>query len=175
MRVSELRPVFVSGAPEDLEPSLLYVSVQFRTTLHLCACGCGSEVVLPLRPAAWSITYDGETVSMSPSVGNWSFPCRSHYWIRGGEVIWDGDWSDAQVVAGRKRTLEERCALSRPARPVTLPIWRRLTAWVRHLVGVGRQASTRARRHATASQCSDAGSTDHALDKPTGSDSQTAT
>ncbi|MFC4855982.1 DUF6527 family protein [Actinophytocola glycyrrhizae] len=24
--------------------------------------------------------FNGETVSLSPSIGNWSFPCRSHYY-----------------------------------------------------------------------------------------------
>jgi hypothetical protein len=42
-------------------------------------CGCGKKVVLPLHPTHGKLTYDGETVSLSPSVGNWSFPCESHY------------------------------------------------------------------------------------------------
>ncbi|WP_417924835.1 DUF6527 family protein [Collimonas pratensis] len=26
----------------------------------------------------WSLTYDGKTVSLDPSIGNWSLPCRAH-------------------------------------------------------------------------------------------------
>lgn len=99
---------FITSVPDDLEPGVLYVSFAYDTTIHLCACGCRNQVVLPLDPTAWKLTYDGDTVSMSPSVGNWSFPCRSHYWIRSGKVRWSTAWSDAQVRAGRERTLYER-------------------------------------------------------------------
>jgi len=30
-------------------------------------------------------------VSLAPSIGNWSFPCNSHYWITGNEVRWAAD------------------------------------------------------------------------------------
>ncbi|WP_245801874.1 DUF6527 family protein [Chitinophaga sancti] len=29
----------------------------------------------------FKLTYDGETVSLHPSIGNWQFNCKSHYWI----------------------------------------------------------------------------------------------
>lgn len=103
-----LRPQFVESFPDELEQGVLYISIPFRTTTHLCCCGCGSQVVMPLRPTAWSITYDGEAVSMSPSVGNWSFPCRSHYWIRDNYIRWSSDWTDEEIQAGRRRTLASR-------------------------------------------------------------------
>jgi len=34
-------------------------------------------VVTPLSPTGWSLIFDGETVSLYPSIGNWNFPCRS--------------------------------------------------------------------------------------------------
>ena len=34
--------------------------------------------------------FDGRTISLNPSIGNWSYPCRSHYWIKGNRVVWDG-------------------------------------------------------------------------------------
>lgn len=34
------------------------------------------------------LTFDGESVWMDPSVGNWSLPCRSYYWIRGNHIQW---------------------------------------------------------------------------------------
>ncbi|MEA2547832.1 MAG: hypothetical protein QOE42_430 [Chloroflexota bacterium] len=98
MRVRQYRPVFVKSVPAVLAEGVLYVSVEYRTAIHLCACGCRSEVVTPLRPDKWAITYDGSSVSMRPSLGNWSFPCRSHYWIvRDGMVSWDRTWSDEEV------------------------------------------------------------------------------
>jgi hypothetical protein len=68
------RHQFIDEAPDQLEAGILYVSMPYRTTLHLCCCGCGNQVALPLRPTAWKLTYDGDTITMSPSVGNWSFP-----------------------------------------------------------------------------------------------------
>ena len=128
MRSTSIAHEFVESIPCELESGVLYISIDFRTTMHLCACGCGNEVVLPLRPAAWSLTYDGVDVSMSPSVGNWSFECLSHYWIRRSQVEWAGDWSDQQIASGRQRTLVERGAI--PALPAPEPDrpkwWRRI-------------------------------------------------
>lgn len=129
---------FVASVPDELERGVLYVSVEYDTTIHLCACGCGNQVVLPLHPTAWRLTYDGDTVSMNPSVGNWSFPCRSHYWIEHGRIRWAPAWTDAQVTAGRQRTLRERGvtpvddAKGTPSRRV---IWQRLRSAVRRLFG----------------------------------------
>ncbi|WP_425342947.1 DUF6527 family protein [Rhizobium etli] len=45
---------------------------------HLCACGCRTEVITPLSPTDWRFTFNGKTISVEPSVGNWSLTCRSH-------------------------------------------------------------------------------------------------
>ena len=108
MTIEHVSHRFVTSVPDDVEPGVLYVSIEYDTTIHLCACGCRNQVVLPLHPTAWRVTYDGESVSMSPSVGNWSFPCRSHYWIERGRIRWVPAWTDAQITAGRQRTLRER-------------------------------------------------------------------
>ena len=108
MRVNRLEPSFVEEIPAELTSGVLYVSIDFRTTMHLCCCGCRSHVVLPIRPSAWRVTYDGDSISISPSFGNWTFPCRSHYWIRGGDVEWAPSWSDERIVRGRQATLAER-------------------------------------------------------------------
>lgn len=101
MTARRLEHLFVEQMPERLEEGVLYISISFTTALHLCACGCRSEVVTPLSPTDWSLTFDGESVSLSPSVGSWSLPCRSHYWIDENRVRWAGDWSDARIEAGR--------------------------------------------------------------------------
>jgi hypothetical protein len=67
--------------PEQLEPDVIYVSLRFSLVSHQCACGCGEEVVTPLSPRDWQLIFNGETVSLYPSIGNWNFQCRSHYWI----------------------------------------------------------------------------------------------
>jgi hypothetical protein len=103
MRSDRLEPRFVESIPDELDPGYLYISIRFRTAQHLCACGCGSRIVTPIKPAKYSLTYDGETVSMWPSVGNWQKPCRSHYVVKNGRVVWHANWTDAQIARGRAR------------------------------------------------------------------------
>jgi hypothetical protein len=79
---------FTDRLPPSLEPHVLYVSMKCGTVVHLCACSCGRKVVTPLTPKDWKLTFDGETLTLYPSIGNWQYPCRSHYWIRNSRVIW---------------------------------------------------------------------------------------
>jgi len=92
---------FVETVPDALEDGVLYVSTKYATAVHCCCCGCGQEVVTPFSPTDWRMTFDGETLSLSPSIGNWSFPCRSHYWIERDQVRWARRWSAEQIRAGR--------------------------------------------------------------------------
>ena len=88
---------FVENMPEKLDENVIYVSIPFETVMHLCACGCKNEVVTPLSPAEWSVTFDGETISLYPSIGNWSLACKSHYWIRKNHVEWSTKWSKEEI------------------------------------------------------------------------------
>ena len=103
-----LRHEFVDHIPEQLDDGVLYVSIRFGTVVHRCACGCGEEVVTPLGPVEWRLTYDGRAVSLEPSIGNWSFPCRSHYWIDEGIVRWARGFSEAEVAQVRQKTRTRR-------------------------------------------------------------------
>ena len=103
MRLDRIEPEFVEFIPPELIEGKLYVSMIYATTVHLCACGCGNKVVLPLSPAEWQMFFDGEAVSLTPSIGNWEFPCRSHYWITGNAIRWAAPWTKEQVEAGRRR------------------------------------------------------------------------
>lgn len=94
---------FVTKIPATLKPGTLYISLKFAAAVHLCACGCGSEIVTPLSPAGWRVTFNGETVSLSPSIGNWSLPCRTHYWIRNDEIEWSHGWSNARIAAAQEQ------------------------------------------------------------------------
>jgi hypothetical protein len=100
-RVSRVEHRFVEFVPEDLGPDTLYISLEYGTVVHSCLCGCGERVVTPLTPTDWHLTYDGETVSLSRSVGNWSFACQSHYWIKRSRVDWSGRWSNEKIHANR--------------------------------------------------------------------------
>jgi hypothetical protein len=107
MKVSTYTPEFVESIPESLEQGHLYISIRFRTAAHLCACGCESKVVTPIKPTKWHLTYDGVAVSLWPSIGNWQKPCQSHYWIRGNQVLWAEAWSKKKIEAGRRRDERE--------------------------------------------------------------------
>src|ERR1017187_2095907 len=102
MRLVSLEPKFVELMPPALAEGTLYVSMTYATTCHLCACGCGNKVVLPLSPAEWRMSFDGESISLSPSIGNWEFPCRSHYWIKDNKIKWAAPWTDSPIAAGRQ-------------------------------------------------------------------------
>jgi Family of unknown function (DUF6527) len=92
---------FVEFVPENLADGVVYVSIEYATASHNCMCGCGSKIITPLAPNRWSITFDGETVSLKPSIGNWSFPCQSHYWLRRGRVDWARKWTRHEIEVGR--------------------------------------------------------------------------
>ncbi|MBF0480042.1 MAG: hypothetical protein HQK81_00565 [Desulfovibrionaceae bacterium] len=102
--MKKLEIQFVQFMPKELRSDTLYVSMEYATVVHLCACGCGSKVVTPLSSVGgWKLTYDGENLTLYPSIGNWSFPCRSHYFVRNSRVVWAGDMSQAEILAGREQ------------------------------------------------------------------------
>jgi Family of unknown function (DUF6527) len=96
-----LKHEFVEYIPSDLAEGTLYVSMAFATVVHKCCCGCGREVVTPLSPTDWELTFDGRSISLYPSIGNWDYPCRSHYWIKNDLVEWAPPWSKEEIEAGR--------------------------------------------------------------------------
>ncbi|MEV6886172.1 DUF6527 family protein [Streptomyces sp. NPDC051135] len=113
-----------------MDSGVLYVSIPYRTCGHLCCCGCGHEVVTPLSPAQWSITYDGENVSLTPSIGSWALPCRSHYWIPSGRVRWSRRYSAAEIAQNRDRDRRLLARDSEEHRPGVLARLRRqLQLW----------------------------------------------
>lgn len=89
-RIQTLSTVPTNHIPDmsDMEPGILYVSETYGAAAHLCACGCGLETYTPLRPineGGWTLT-DGPT--LRPSIGNYGFPCGSHYYVTNGEIQW---------------------------------------------------------------------------------------
>lgn len=93
---------FVEFLPAKFEADTLYVSMEYKTVAHSCCCGCGEEVVTPITPNDWSLTYNGKDISLYPSIGNWDFKCRSHYWIKNNNVIWAENWTEKQIENTKK-------------------------------------------------------------------------
>ena len=114
-RLNELRPVFVEHIPDLLDPGLLYVSMKYATCAHSCACGCGGKVFTPLSPDDWQLYYDGHTITLTPSIGNFRFACCSHYFVRNNRIIWvnDSNWHWKEKNDIRKKKAK-------------LPLWKRL-------------------------------------------------
>ena len=99
---------FVEFIPTELEDNVIYVSLDYCTVVHNCCCGCGNEVVTPLSPTDWKLTFDGESISLYPSIGNWSFSCQSHYWIKNNRVQWAKRWSKKEIIVRRQRDYFEK-------------------------------------------------------------------
>lgn len=78
----EITPVFVEFIPDNLEEGKVYISEEYNCSIHNCLCGCGQQTVLPLIKGEWQlIKHDDGKVSFTPSIGNFQFPCKSHYII----------------------------------------------------------------------------------------------
>jgi hypothetical protein len=105
------RPItheFVDFIPTIKEEGKIYISFNYSTAVHNCFCGCGEKVVTPISPTGWTLIFDGETVSLTPSVGNWGFKCKSHYMITRGHAVWAGQMSKTEIEMGRARDFINR-------------------------------------------------------------------
>lgn len=120
MKAQRVTFEFVELMPPALEAGVVYISMPFATASHLCLCGCGEKVVTPFSPTDWKMTFDGDSISISPSIGNWDFVCKSHYWISNNNVHWAPAWSREQVLQAREREDLEKAAFfgESPATPI---------------------------------------------------------
>jgi len=99
---------FVDFIPEELEGDILYISLEFKTAIHLCPCGCGNQVVTPFSPTDWKLIFDGDSVSLYPSIGSWALPCKSHYWIKNNKIEWAPLWHEREISKLRKKEKKEK-------------------------------------------------------------------
>lgn len=108
-KINELTLRFLetfNKAEEPLEPGVLLISLKYGCLEHLCACGeCGWSTHMSIKSFdtdqpelvgeddtrwsnGWDVTYRGGKLTISPSIGNFQFPCKSHYFIRENRVEW---------------------------------------------------------------------------------------
>lgn len=125
VRLVTIKHEFVEFIPKQRQEGVLYISIPYATAVHSCFCGCGLKVVTPISPVGWKLIFDGETVTLSPSIGSWSFPCRSHYFIRRDTVVWGGEMSQDEIEWGRvlDRKARERYFETQAAEPAR--VWNR--------------------------------------------------
>lgn len=109
MKVRVLKPEHVLQLPDQLEEGALYICEEFDLTAHKCCCGCGEDVFLKLGPAKWRLSKmpDG-SVSLEPSVGNWNYSCKSHYWITKNRVIDAAPMNAFEIEAVKRRDRRDR-------------------------------------------------------------------
>jgi len=133
---------FVEYIPNDMKDGTIYVSMVFATAAHKCCCGCGHEVITPFSPTDWKLIYDGQSITLNPSIGNWSFACQSHYLIIQNRVRWAQQMSLEEINAGRvndslrkdryfnKAQSKIICNTETAVNNQTKGIWKRLKSWL---------------------------------------------
>lgn len=141
-RETILKHEFVEYIPAELEDGTIYVSIPYETVVHRCCCGCGSKVITPLSPRDWKLIFDGQSISLDPSIGNWSFSCQSHYWITRNKVRWAWKWSPEEIYTARvEDQLGKEGYYQRDGKPVIAraqhtvegnareSVWQKLKTW----------------------------------------------
>lgn len=86
--IEEFEIKSVERIPHKLKQGILYVCLECQVAVHLCACGCGEKTVTPLGENGWNLTFDKNGLNLNPSIGNFSIPCKSHYFIKDNKVRW---------------------------------------------------------------------------------------
>jgi len=95
--IAELKILYVKHISDTLEQGVLYISKEYSTAIHLCACGCGVKTVTPFssiidgKDHGWTFTFQDEnTVTLRPSIGNFSGerPYHAHYYITNNKIEW---------------------------------------------------------------------------------------
>lgn len=128
-----LQHKFVEFIPEHIEEGILYISLEYCTAIHKCACGCGNEVVTPISPTDWKLSFNGKSVTLNPSIGNWSFECQSHYWIKNNKIEFASRWTQEKIERGREKDLSLKDKYFEPKviEPLKKVPARRRTVWQR--------------------------------------------
>jgi len=112
--------VLTESFPERLEPSVVYVSQEDALACHLCACGCGYEVALELGRGGWKLSIVDDKISLYPSIGNGSHPCKSHYFITDGVVDWSTEYTPTMIAKARRA---DNPRAHRPPEPIVRAGW----------------------------------------------------
>ena len=110
MKQTAITPYYVTNMPEKLDEGVLYICERYHIAAHKCCCGCGQEVITPITPADWLIKNDNDLITLFPSIGNWSFACQSHYWIKRNKVVWSFPMSKKEIDRVRAKDKSDKLA-----------------------------------------------------------------
>lgn len=78
-----LELVEVEFIPATMEPGKFYYSKEYKSSNHLCVCGCGQQAPLPIREGEWTLDIKEKGFTIRPSILH-RFECKSHYIISNG-------------------------------------------------------------------------------------------
>lgn len=126
------RAEYVSQIPETLVDGIVYVSHEYEIAALKCACGCGHRVILLLGDGH-SVTDTHGYADVSPSIGVWDAPCRSHFFIRRGNVLWAESYSESAIQHAMKRQLKSH--LRQSSKPKRW--WTQFSEWFLRLIPRG--------------------------------------
>ena len=84
-------------------------------------------------PTEFSLKEIGGAVSLFPSIGNWNFPCQSHYWIKGGRVIVAPPMTQNEILRGRQYDDAQKAAYFSIPR---VPWWAQFAAAIKAWLGI---------------------------------------
>ena len=110
MKQSVITPQYVGNIPEKLDEGIFYICERYHIAAHKCCCGCGQEVITPLTSADWLIKNDNNLITLFPSIGNWSFACQSHYWIKRNKIVWSTRMSKKEIERVRAKDSSDKLA-----------------------------------------------------------------
>ncbi len=85
-----LKYEFHKNIPYDIEYGVLYISKEYETAIHLCACGCGYKTITPLGSDGWALSESNKGITLRPSIGNFKgeSPYHAHYYITNSKIVW---------------------------------------------------------------------------------------
>ena len=64
---------------------------------------------MKIGPAKWQLsTTSNGRITLYPSVGNWKYACKSHYWIEKNRVIDAGQMEEYEIEAVQRRDRRDR-------------------------------------------------------------------
>lgn len=74
--------VEIEALPKVLEEGKFYYLEEYKGSKHLCACGCGTEIFIPIKEGEWQIT-NKEKLTVTPSLHH-RMNCEAHYIFQDG-------------------------------------------------------------------------------------------
>jgi Family of unknown function (DUF6527) len=87
--------------------------------------------VTPFAPKSWHLVFDGEAVSIDPSIRNRAHECRSHYWLWNDQIVPAFDAPDRPLVVAPELRLDGPGHDNRPPGSWLRKVFRRVQSGLR--------------------------------------------